>query len=158
MLALLALPLAGDPAPSREDARALLLTALIVTVLLVPAFYLMWQSRLVLTETHITHYQFGYTVRSSWTNAQELCLTPGVEALILREPGTRSRLLRLSVRLLQGALPVFAGSFGDPDTLAEGRLIFLAPFMRHWRHGDLRRDFERWAPHLFGASAPRLHQ
>ena len=154
VLVLLLLPFAAEPVPDQEDARALLWTALIVTVLLAPAFGMLWQSRLVLTETGITHYQLGYTVRSSWANTQTLCLSRGVESLILRDPGTSSRVLHFSVRALQAVVPTIAGSFGDPEALAQGRLIALAPFMSHWRRGPLRRDLERWAPHLFEAQRP----
>jgi len=149
-MALFALPSLGTPAPSAAEQRVLVLSALAVTLIIAPFFGILWQSRLVLSPEGITHHQFGYRVQSAWGNLQRLDLASGTESLILAEPGTTSRVLRYGVRLYEGVMPsVMSGAFGDPDALAEGRLILLAPFMWHWRRGTLRADIMRWAPHLF---------
>ena len=148
---LLSLSSLADAATERDDTSALQLTALTVTIVLLPFFGMLWQSRLVLTPEGIAHHQFGYTVRSTWSNVQALCLTPGVESLILTKPGTSSVLLRWSTRILQIIAP---DMFGDATALAEGRLIALSPFMWHWRRGTLREDLLRFAPHLFPSQRP----
>ncbi|HEY8243189.1 MAG TPA: hypothetical protein VII68_06985 [Casimicrobiaceae bacterium] len=136
---------AGGPA---DEARAYLVSVLIVTLVVLPWWVVVWQSRLVLTPDGIAHHQFGYTVRSRWDNVEALSLDAGAQALLLREPGTQSRLLRWSSRFLASIVPSIAnGMFGDADRLAEGRLILLSPFMAHWKRG-LRDDLVRWAPRL----------
>lgn len=146
---LLLLGLSG-PASDPNESDAWVLVALILTLIMLPFFALLWQSRLVLTPEGIAHHQFGYTVRSSWSNLKALTLTPGEQALVLGVPGTRSRLLRWSARILPAVVPFSADAVvGDVDALAEGRLILLAPFMTHWKRGPLRDDLLRWAPQLF---------
>jgi hypothetical protein len=146
------LALAASASSTADETRVFVLTALIVTLIMLPFYALAWQSRLVLTPEDIAHHQFGYTVRSRWDNLQALSLVAGAQALVLEQPGTRSRLLRWSARWMSSAVPVIAdGVFGDCDLLAEGRLILLAPFMAHWRRGPLRDDLLRWAPQLFEA-------
>jgi hypothetical protein len=161
MLGLLLLPLLLAPATdastdSAADAaadHALPLTAALFTLILLPFVAIAWQSRLVLTPQGIAHHQLGYTVRSPWANLVALDLTAGRQALYLAEPGSRSRLLRWSSRAVAAGAPGLAdGLIGDPQALAQGRLIFLAPFMQHWRRGPLRDDLKRWAPHLFEPS------
>jgi hypothetical protein len=80
-------------------------------------------------------------VRSTWQNLQALSFNPG--ALLLKEPGTQSALLRWSSKLAGGAVA------SDAKALGEGRLIVLAPFMAHYRRGPLREDLQRCAPQLF---------
>jgi hypothetical protein len=101
------------------------------------------------------HFQFGYTIRSSWENLASLSMVPGREGLYLRQPGVDSALLRGSTRLLEGATRAVGlpSMIGDEDALAEGRFIALMPFTHHLRSGALRRDLERWAPQLFTAAA-----
>ncbi len=130
--------------------RMLFILIGIVTLFVAPFFALMWQSRLVLTPEGIAHHQFGYTVRSTWENLVALDLSPRVQSLILARPGTRARLLSASVGVLDVAAPgLAAGLVGDSRAYAEGRLIGLAPYMAHWKHGGLRDDLLRWAPQLF---------
>lgn len=122
----------------------------ILTVMVAPFAAIMWQSRLVLTNDGIAHHQFGYTVSSSWINLEALDLTPGRQSLYLAKPGTQSRLLSGSTRVLTMVAPGIAnGLVGNPEALALGQLIPLTPFLAHWENGALRSDLERWAPHLF---------
>jgi hypothetical protein len=114
----------------------------LVTAIFAPFNAVAWQSRLVLTEQGIAHYQLGYTVRSTWQNLKALSLTPGAEALHLNEPGTQSALLRWSSKLAGGVVA------SDAKALGEGKLIVLAPFMAHYRRGPLREDLMRCAPQL----------
>lgn len=115
------------------------------------AFFLItWQSRLVLTPEGIAHHQFGYTIRTTWENVQFITMGRGVQGLILRQPGTHSRLLRGSLAVMDTTMPGLSGGLvGHPRELAQGRLILLAPFMYHWKKGPLREDLRRWAPQLF---------
>lgn len=130
--------------------RMLLVLIGIVSLFVAPFFALMWQSRLVLTPEGITHHQFGYTIRSSWDNVAMLDLTPRVQGLVLSRPGSQSRLLPMSVGVLEAAAPGTTEDLvGDKDALAEGRLITLAPFMTHWKRGQLQDDLRRWAARLF---------
>ena len=147
LVALLGIPFWSPPS-SPEERQAALIAIGVVTLILLPFFAITWQSRLVLTSEGIEHHQFGYTVRSSWANLESLSLSPGAEALYLRERGTTSRLLGISVRLLI-ATSLAAGLVGDPESLAEGRMISLGPFMAHWKQGPLRDDVLHWAPDLF---------
>ena len=146
---LLLLGLSG-PASDPNESDAFVFVALVLTLIMLPFFALLWQSRLVLTAEGIAHHQFGYTVRSSWSNLKALSLVPGQQALVLDAPGTRSSLLRWSARILPAMVPISADALvGDTQALAEGRLILLAPFMTHWKRGPLRDDLLHWAPQLF---------
>lgn len=153
---LLGLSASGDANPA--ESRALLLAALLFTLIMLPFFALLWHSSLVLTREGIAHHQFGYTVRSRWDNLLALSLTAGAQSLVLERPGTRSRALRYSARFMSKLTPALAsGLFGEDHLLAEGRLILIAPFMAHWKRGPLRDDLRRWAPHLFDAGGePRV--
>ena len=131
------------PAGADHERNAMLLTTAITTLIMAPFVWITWSSRLVLTAEGIAHHQFGYTVRSTWLNVEALSLDPGREGLYLREPGTRSVLLRLSAKLI-----------GEHPALAEGRLIMLSPFMQHWRRGSLREDILRHAPQLAAQAPP----
>jgi hypothetical protein len=139
----------SDADDAGSEQRSMLIACLIITLIMLPFCFVTWLSRLVLTPGGIVHHQLGYTVQSTWANLEALQLTPGSEALYLREPGTRSTLLRLSAKLVGNAARNAQSVIGDPAALAEGRLIFLAPFMRHWKRGPLREDLLRCAPHLF---------
>lgn len=146
------LALSASAGGTLAETRSFAVAALLVTLILLPFCALGWHSRLVLTPEGIAHHQFGYTVRSRWDNLQALCLAPGAQSLLLTQPGTDSRLLRWSARLMASVVPAIAdGLFGDVDLLAQGRVILLAPFMASWRRGPLRDDLRRWAPHLFEA-------
>jgi hypothetical protein len=139
----------SDPSDA-ESMRVYLLTAGILTVIMLPFIGVLWQSRLVLTHEGIAHHQLGYTVRSTWQNLEALSLERRAESLYLHEPGTRSKLLRGSSNLVGAATPGRANSVvGDTAALSQGRLIFLAPFMSHWKRGPLQEDLRRCAPHLF---------
>ncbi len=139
----------SEPADSRE-ALAFSLTAALVSAIFLPFVWITWCSRLVVTHEGLVHHQLGYTVRSRWDNLRALSLIKGAEALYLHEPGTRSLLVRESAKLLAGGASLsLSSTFGDPRALAEGRLIFLAPFMRHFERGPLREDLARCAPALF---------
>jgi hypothetical protein len=153
-VALCAMALFGSDDPiTPATFRMLLILVGGVTVFILPFFGLMWQSRLVLTPEGIAHHQFGYTVRSAWEHLDHLDLTPGVQHVVLAAPGTRSRLLSMSVTALDAAAPGFAsGLVGNKQAYSQGRLIGLAPFMTHWKRGPLRDDLLRWAPHLFDAA------
>jgi hypothetical protein len=131
-----------------EDRRVYLTLAMVLTLLFSPFAALLWQSRLVLTAQGIAHHQFGYTVRSSWQNLSTLSLQRGAEALYLTQPGTKSALLELASRGVDAAMPGAEGVFGDPRALGQGRLIYLKPFMWHYRRGPLCEDLLRCAPHL----------
>jgi hypothetical protein len=130
----------GFTAPA-EERSPMFQAAALITAIFAPFVAITWHSRLVLTEQGIAHHQLGYTVRSTWQNLQALSLNPG--ALLLKEPGTRSALLRWSSKLAGGVIA------SDAKALGEGRLIVLAPFMAHYRRGPLRADLQRCAPHLF---------
>lgn len=151
------LALAASDGGTPAETLAFVGAALLFTLIMLPFCALAWHARLVLTPEGIAHHQFGYTVRSRWDNLLALSLAAGAQCLVLEQPGTRSRLLRGSARLMSSVVPTIAdGVFGDADLLAEGRLILLAPFMGHWRRGPLRDDLLRWAPRLFEADgAPR---
>lgn len=139
----------GGESDGGSESRLIRVTCLTGTLIVLPFCFVIWQSRLVLTPTGIAHHQLGYTVDSTWANLDALKLSRGSEALYLREPGTRSTLLRRSTKLIGRSARGAHGVIGDPGALAEGRLIFLAPFMRHWERGPLREDLLRCAPHLF---------
>jgi hypothetical protein len=130
----------------------------LVALVFAAAFLIVWKSRLELTDEGIVHYQFGYTVRSTWENVESISLVRGAEGLYLREPGTHSALLRGSSQLLNIAMRVSAlpSVVGDPAALAAGRFVALMPFTRHLNGGPLSRDLQRWAPHLFTKPAPSV--
>ncbi len=144
------------PGASPDEREAGLVTALIVTLIMATIFYVaVWRCRLELNEAGIVQYQFGYSIRTGWANVERLSLSPHGQGLYLREPGTDSWLLRVSVRFVQ-VLNTFTGIGaidGDADAFAEGRFITLVPFTRHLTGGALRSDLERWAPHVLRADA-----
>lgn len=162
MMALLLVPLlssnppnaAGDAASDASPTDAALwVGAAALTLILLPFVAITWHARLVLTPEGIAHHQFGYTVRSAWDNVLALDLRAGREGLVLARPGTGSQLLRWSARAVARVAPgPVDGLIGEPQALSQGRLIFLAPFMQHWRRGPLRDDLRRWAPQLFAAT------
>jgi hypothetical protein len=140
------------------EAAAGFVAAGILTLVLGPMFYLtVWRSRLELDAQGIAHHQFGYTVRSSWSNLERLSMEPGMEGLYLREPGHDSALLRGSTRFLQrlSTLTGMPSFIGDADALAQGRFIALMTFTSQLHGGPLSRDLERWAPQLFATQASR---
>jgi len=148
--------LGGSTAPG--DSAAGLGGATILTLIFAPIFYFtVWRSRLELDEQGITHFQFGYTIHSSWGNVERLSMQPGSEGLYLNAPGADSNLLRGSVRIVEGLNRVTGvGSvIGDAEALAQGRFIALMPFTSHLNGGALRRDLERWAPQLFRVEGTR---
>lgn len=149
------LTMAAQPG-ERGNAIAWLQAAGFLMLILLPFFLIVWMSRLVLTDDGIEHHQFGYTVRSTWTNIESMSTVRGMEGLYLREPGTRSRLLRRSAMLLDSITRAVGlpSSFGDAAALAEGRFIALTPFTHHWHEGSLKADLQRRAPHLFLAQKP----
>jgi hypothetical protein len=140
------------PSATPDEREAGLFTVLIVTLIMATVFYFaVWRCRLELNEAGIVQYQFGYSIRSSWANVERLSLRPHSQGLYLTEPGTDSRSLRVSVRFVQvlSATTGLGGLDGDADAFAQGRFITLVPFTSHLKNGALRRDLERWAPHLF---------
>jgi hypothetical protein len=150
MVGALLMPLFSDVPETPGENRAFVLAAVTLTAILLPFFWMLWYSRLVLTPGGIVHYQIGYSVRSTWANVEQLDLSAGTQSLILIEPGTSSKLLRLTTKWIHGTRPITGPAiFGDLDLLGDGRMIFLAPFMVHWKRGPLRDDLLRWAPHLF---------
>ena len=144
------LVMAAQPS-ERGHAIAWLQAAGLLTLILLPFFLITWRSRLVLTDLGITHYQFGYTVQSTWANVESLSMAPGVEGLYLREPGTHSKLLRVSTQILDLLTRAvgWPSFIGDAQALAEGRFIALITFTNSWHHGPLIQDLQRWAPQLF---------
>ena len=131
-------------------------TAMILTLIFGPIFYFtVWQSRLELDSNGITHFQFGYTIRSSWSNVERLSMQPGAEGLYLARAGTDSNLLSGAVRVVQqmNRITGVGSAIGDAEALANGRFIALMPFTSHLGGGPLSQDLERWAPQLFRAEA-----
>ncbi|MDQ6621586.1 MAG: hypothetical protein M3Z31_18155 [Pseudomonadota bacterium] len=149
MMALLAVGLLSAPGP--EQYSQFELGACLVTLILLPFIAITWHSRLAVSPEGITHHQWAYAVRSSWSNVSALSLRPNAQALLLSEPGTHSPLLRVSGKLLS-LMSVSPGLGGDVESLSDGRLILLAPFMAHWTRGPLKDDIHRWAPHLLDAN------
>lgn len=149
--------LAAGEDTSTDEAYAFGITAALYTLMMFAGQAIVWQSRLVLTPAGVAHHQLGYTIRSRWDNVRALSVAAGAQGLWLRRPGTDSRLLYWSTRLIAAPMPhTAAGLFVDADLLATGQLILLTPFMAHWRRGALRADLLRWAPHLFDAAGQPL--
>lgn len=142
------------PAESEAGVGAALIVTLIIGIVF---YFAVWRSRLELDPHGITHFQFGYTIRSSWSNLERISMQPGAEGLYLAKPGTDSRLLRGSIWIVKGLSAVTGiGSIeGDAEALAEGRFIALIAFTSHLGGGPLSKDLERWAPQLFLADAKR---
>jgi hypothetical protein len=157
-LGFVAMLIAAVLLPDTDGDGAVWWTVGLVTLVFAAAFLVVWKSRLELSDEGIVHYQFGYTVRSTWQNVESISLVHGAEGLYLREPGTHSALLRGSSRLLSLAMRASAlpSVVGDPAALAAGRFVALMPFTRHLNGGPLSRDLQRWAPHLFAQSAPSV--
>jgi hypothetical protein len=135
-----------------DDSAAGQAIILMLTLIMAPIFYVgVWRSRLEVSAEGIAHYQFGYSIHSTWQNLERISLEPAAEGLFLREPGTTSTILRASTRIVQSVsqavgMPSF---LGDYDTMAAGRFIALTTFTSHLHGGPLSADLERWAPQLF---------
>ena len=95
---------------------------------------LMYPARLIVGDTEIIHCQFGYKIRSNWSNVISVVEESGSIYLELKESGGGNILLRTSNQILpKGLNPV-----ARPDLLAEGRFIDITPFRYYWRNGRLK--------------------
>ena len=145
----------GSRSVDHADLTICVAVAGVLFLIFLPFGWIVWASRLVITESGIEHHQFGYTIHSTWANLQSLSLEVGREGLYLQQPGTQSKLLRWSARSLDSLLRAIGfGPFGgDQDgALAQGRFITLNPFTQHLKIGTLLADLQRDAPHLFQRS------
>jgi hypothetical protein len=136
---LLALALTGDAA----DRPAFLATAGLVFLIILPFHLIVGRTRLVLSEAGVRLRQAGYQLEAGWGDIEDLDLTPRRESFVTREPMAgkgAARLARFRVSPLYDA--------EQQRLLAERRLIPIEAFAWHLRHGAMRADIARFAPHL----------
>ncbi len=143
---LLVMGLTSDAA----DRAAFFTTAGLLLLILLPFHLIVSRTRLVLSETGARLHQAGYRLEASWTDIEDLDLTPRRESFITCEPMAGKGAARLA-RFRTSPL------YDDEQQrlLAEQRLIPIEAFAWHLRHGRMREDIERFAPHLARAFRAR---
>ena len=141
---LLALGVSSDAA----DRPAFLLTAGLVFLIALPFHLIVGRTRLVLSPTGAHLWQAGYELAAGWDNIEDLRLTPGREGFVTREPMGGKGAARLARFRFVGARSASLDDDEQQRLLAERRLIPIEAFAWHLRHGEMREDIIRFAPHL----------
>lgn len=144
---LLVLGLAGNAV----DRPAFLVTAGLVFLILLPFQLIVSRTRLVLSETGARLKQTGYELTAGWGEIERLDLTRGREGFVTRAPMAGKGAARLAYFRFVGASSAPLYDEGQRRLLAERRLIPIEAFAWHLRHGAMRADIERFAPHLAAA-------
>jgi len=141
---LLILGVSSEPAAR----PAFLITAALAFLIGLPFHLIVARTRLVFCPTGVQLRQTGYKLAAGWDDIEHLDLTPGREGFVTRAPMAGKGAARL-------ARFRFAGAGGAPlyddaqqQLLAERRLIPIEAFAWHLRHGAMREDIARFAPHL----------
>lgn len=114
--------------------------ALVVTLLV-------RRARLTLTADGVRLKQTGYRLEMDWSHVTGMRLERGSEAFITTDPMTGKGAERLAkMRTFGIGAPLYNAE--QQALLAEQHLIPIDAFAWHLRHGKLRDDIARFAPHL----------
>jgi hypothetical protein len=141
---LLVLGVSSDAA----DRPAFLVTAGLVFLITLPFHFIVRGTRLVLCATGVRLRQAGYDLAASWDEIEDLNLTRGREGFVTREPMTGKGAARLARFSFAGGPFASIYDAEQQRLLAERRLIPIEAFAWHLRHGEMRDDINRFAPHL----------
>ncbi|MBK8738368.1 MAG: PH domain-containing protein [Betaproteobacteria bacterium] len=134
----------GERAPLLIGGALWLLVPFMITLLVRMA-------RLEISARGVRLRQIGYRLEAAWPDVSGLRLDRGHEGFITARPvgGSGAGLLAAAGR----AIPLAGAQFYDDEQqrlLDEHRLIPIEAFVWHLRHGKLRADIARFAPHLEG--------
>ena len=135
------------------QAIAFLITAALVLLIALPFQWIIDRTRLELSSKKIWLRHFGFVLDTDWENVEGMRLDRGREGFITKTPLVGKGAERLARFRGPGA---GAAQMYDPqerELLGQQRLIPIAPFAWHLRHGKLAADIARFAPHLNVASA-----
>lgn len=130
------------------ERQALLITGGLVFLIFLPFQFIVDRARLRLSPEGAHLWQTGYQLVAPWSDIVDLRLTPGRQAFVTREPMAGKGAAVLSMFRWAGRplTPLY-----DEDQrrlLAERRLIPIEAFAWHLKHGSMREDIIRFAPHL----------
>jgi hypothetical protein len=131
-----------------EGAIAFSITGALAFLIALPFQWIIDRTRLELSSSKIRLRHFGFLLETEWENVATMRLDRGREGFITKSPLTGKGADRLARFRGPGA---GAAQMYDPEErelLAERRLIPIAPFAWHLRHGRLRQDIARFAPEL----------
>ena len=130
------------------DAKALLATAGTLILIMLPFQLLVDRTKLKISSEGVRLKQTGYTLETPWTNVAGMRLMRASEAFITTAPMTGKGVERLAKMRTFGMIGAPLYDAEQQALLAEHRLIPIEAFAWHLRHGKLRDDIVRFAPHL----------
>jgi hypothetical protein len=131
-----------------SEGRVFLTTAGIVFLIFLPFQFIVDRARLQLSPEGARLRQTGYELAAPWSEIVDLRLAPGRQGFVTREPmaGKGAAVLAMFRWAGRPVAPLY-----DEDQrrlLAERRLIPIEAFAWHLKHGAMRDDIIRFAPHL----------
>lgn len=146
---ILALLIGGGLFFDSPDGKAMLVTALLIILIMLPFQLILNWTRLELSEKSVRLRQVGYTLETPWSNVAEIRLGRGREGFVTSEPipgKGAARLARFSGLRVRGGARLYDEE--QRALLAEHRLIPIEAFAWHLRRGTLRTDIARCGPRL----------
>jgi hypothetical protein len=131
--------------------RAMLLAAGVLLVISLLAGLVVRRARLEFSPQGVRLHQTGYTLETSWSNVAGLRLQRGSEGLITAEgmQGNGPERLASMRGIGMNGAPLYDEE--QQELLAQHRFIPIEAFAWHLRHGRMRADLARFAPHLQAA-------
>ena len=132
-----------------DEGAPMIVTAGIVFLIAVPFQVIVNRAKLELSPDNARLRQTGYELTADWSAIIDLRLTPGREGFVTREPMTGKGAFVLAQ--FRGVAILPSAPFYDAeqrDLLAQRRFIPIDAFAWHVRHGDMREEIIRLAPHL----------
>jgi hypothetical protein len=141
---LIILGVSSEPA----DRSAMLLTAGLVFLIGLPFHFIVARTRLELGASGVRLRQTGYKLEAGWGDIEALDLTAGREGFVTRAPMAGKGAARLARFRFAGVGTAPLYDDAQQRLLGECRLIPIEAFAWHLRHGKMREDIARFAPHL----------
>ena len=127
---------------------ALLATAGIIVLIILPFQWIVDRTRLEISPQGVCLRQTGYMLEKAWPEVTGMRLMRGSEGFITSTPLTGKGAQRLASLRGFGMIGAPLYDAEQQTLLAERRFIPIEAFAWHLRHGELRADIARFAPHL----------